>query len=87
MFRTLSMREEVFLAMDVGLFARAGGILREASIPFRERQVYSGGSNRTGRLLGSVGESPHLENVYYIYVSKRDAERARQLLHELTLLR
>lgn len=63
-----------------------GNILKELNkkgIPYKTKVINEGIQNRiTGTYIGRVGEKGNIENMYYIYVHKEDAEDAKRIVAE-----
>ena len=73
---------ELTVAVDPGVYDRICQGLSDAGVPFRTRAHHSGNSNRSGHLLGSLGERPEYQMQYNIFVKRRDLELARSLLRQ-----
>ena len=75
--------KEVFLTNDVELFGFILSALKKENIFYKTKTVHLGTQNRrSGILLGQLGENINVEIMYYVYVSKKDAEAAEHLIEK-----
>lgn len=73
---------ELTVAIDPQVYDCVCRALSAENVPCRTRAHYSGNSNRSGHLLGSLGERPQHQVQYNIFVKRRDLERAKSLLRQ-----
>jgi len=74
-------RREVLVTNSAEQFGIAQRALNSAGIKYDTKTVNSGSGNRkTGDFIGRVGERVDLENFYYVFVKKEDAEQATYLI-------
>jgi len=84
-------RQEIYVGVDMNRFNQVLDILAAEKIKYKYRTVNQTarpvqfpqqGSVPTSRSLGTTGIKLDSAIMYYIYVHKKDAEIANQLLHQ-----
>lgn len=70
-------KEEVFMTMEAGRYAKARAILEDNGIPYTVKTKSSGGYSANSHRMGSFGENFNHSITYYIYTKKEKAESAR----------
>lgn len=74
----ISQKAEAYLTNDLEVLASVQYALKSQGIAYDIKTVNSGTQNRSrGTLIGKIGENTLLEVMYYVYVSKKDLEKAR----------
>lgn len=86
---TMFNRKEVLTTFSMGEFANARSILSEHHIPYVTKTVNMSGGNRMGMgghraTWGSIGENLDFSYQYYLYVHKKDYEKAYRLAAKMT---
>lgn len=76
-------RKELFMTMDLQKFNTVTGIINNAEIPYRFKIVNAVGI-RPGR-IGAFGTNTSQMLQYYIYVHKKDYDKARELIRNYTI--
>jgi len=73
--------KEIFISNSAERYGRAISELKKNNIQFKTKSINSGTQNRqTGRIVGQIGENINLQIIYYIYVTKEDELKARNLI-------
>ena len=73
-------RKEVFAGFDIGQLACVREILSASGIRYIIRSADHGASHRS--VISSGGGNPMLSSMYYVYVHKKDLDRAQYELHK-----
>ena len=78
-------RKEVYMGASVQEYTAVRGKLAAASIRYDIKAVnrfgFGGGSSFSRSMGGSMGERTEYMNLYYVYVDKKDYDRAMQVIH------
>lgn len=78
-------RKEVYMGASPQEYAAVRGKLAAARIPYDIKAVsrfgLGGGSGFSRSMVGSMGERTEYMNLYYVYVDKKDYDRAMQAIH------
>lgn len=76
-------KKEVFMTNQMEPYRRAKQALADAGIPYDLKTVSSAAQGRGGQSpLGRAFENQALDIFYYLYVKKKDEERARHTIRQ-----